>query len=332
MIRNYLALDRIVFATLALGSFTSTIFSNSPTREAAFTESIIPENTQISYSHTENFNPHGQKFCIFKSLKNAKYPMLQTYDPLANVLLTLLCGSFNTRNTKPKAAKKSEDLERMTVLREIEQNEDVASKRDKKYPGYRESIIGSKIEDALTIVGLLNDQPYPGHPIYDQMKEGMCIWWITEIENFKTTKKYLETIITQEGKPQSKSYLLLDLIDGSVENSLDNEDIAFLNEHFNLIKPSSECPVYEFYKNSSKAIGKIVSSERKHRYILESWTEMFLRQFESEYNYFKYKEATSSYTKDLVKIAIGSFIGANINEPLKNFCNKRIIGEAKKKA
>lgn len=225
------------------------------------------------------FKPHG------------KYPYLMTFNPAANQLDYVLCGCYDKKINDIRLVKSPSDFVTMTPVRFVQKILDHGVQIDKKYRGHRESSIGMFLEDFFKFFRLMPDESYQGTFLVDEYKTGAPHKWaLRDYKDFVGLVAYLK-IKFAEAKitPINKPLLLLEFDDNTALSQLTDEDIAFLNTYFILLDPHNSI-VKEFYKTCQIAINDAIRDSANAKNVLESFGEMFMRQFESKNSDFKVKD------------------------------------------
>ena len=222
-----------------------------------------------------------QPFVVFKAIKGAKNPLMFKCHPGVNELDIVYFGS--QKKSGPTLVKTAQELENLVPLRYTMKFADIkAIEIDKKYAGYRDSYLGTGLENLFKLVGLYPAAGYKGTALVDEYKEGLPMKWVlSSAEHFKALKNYLTkgfnaaNIQAQAVKPM----LLLEIVEGHA--NLDASDYAFLTQYFDLLDPRDPT-AKSFFDSANKFLNDIADKTQGAITVGAETGETILNQLDSD--------------------------------------------------
>lgn len=312
--------------SFAKGLAFSLLLMSSPlfSVQAFDQNNVSTRSAQTAQKSEENIKFHGKTFCIFKSFgRKSKCPIVQFFNPTLNEFTTLYCGTRSDNNQESSYVARSTDLQNLGVLNAKTLAFESGSLINKKYPGFRESILGKGFESLLMTAGIISSEAYKGNPLFDELNTGAGLWWVTTVEDFSNVRIYLERLLGESTFSSGKIHVLLDIVDGNLD-ALPEEDLIFINKHFVLVDPEDQnSKISAFFKEKIKDLGKMASKKSSDfKESKESWGEQFLRLIEAD-GHVEGFNVTKLSTK-AAKYLLVTAITVNSYDPLKRFIDNKL--------
>ncbi len=277
------------------------------------------------------FLTYDQPIVVFKSIDGGKYPFMMKFNPATSDIQTVLFGAY--KNGSVQLIKKGEELATMIPVRSITQNIDSNIKLDKKFKGYRETVIGVGLESTLQILGLMSAAGYKGIPLVDEYVAGCPMKIVLSSQaHLDALVQYLSRCFAAKGiEPRdSKPLLLLNVLNQPTSN----DSMAFLEEYFEILD-SSDSAVKLFFEGAQKAIYGAMIKTKDARLVGESVGEVLMNTWEEGVS----KIAKDFDTKKFALYALGG-VGAYLagdliinpgTSKIKGFLNNQFMSQQKDK-
>lgn len=251
----------------------------------AQSDMFFPGCTGCQCLEYPEFSRIDQPFVIFKTY--GKYPSVIECTPAINEAKIMFCGTGNK-----ECAKKAKDLENLCVLRKKIVNADAGTQIDRKY--VRETVMGSTLAGSFNLLGLLSNDPYEGNVLINEYSKGLPMKWVVrDCADLRALQVYFKAHTLPK---QEKPLLMLVVINGE---KVVGDDLAFVNEYFELLDGSNAVAI-EFFEKSQKTFVNISKTAKEAKYVLETFGDMVLREVESEFKDFDVKKLTVLATKTVI--------------------------------
>lgn len=248
-----------------------------------------------------------QKFCFFKYFTGCKYPYMIYGDEGAYQVTTLLGGT--EQGGEYILAKKPEHLKNLVTLRSTVYGADANVKFDQIYKGYRETFLGTLVEDALDIATVLPAKKYAGTMLFDEyMQQIPMKWYLRDSTVFRALKFYMLAQFEKHGivNPVQKPLLVVEFEKGNQTFSL--EDVAFLSNFFELADPA-DSEIAAYFQARQDMLSEATKNFGSARQVGQTFGEMLMSNLEKPTDGFKKEVIALQALKWLVVgIVVGKYV------------------------
>ena len=232
-------------------------------------------------------------------------------DPRIGAFYILDFGVHNVVLDKILPVKRPSDLKNMVPIRH-QGKFDCAKQMDKKFKGFRklEAPLGAVVEDAMTMLGLLNMKDYPGTFFKDEYNSGMPM--VITLESVTLLRYLQEYFIKNQIEPRAnKPWLVLEIIKNP--EAVTEADKAFWGSYFELVK-RSDPGMEERLRYERDLRYQIYPIGSKGKFIFHSIPEVVLLKFERFFQDLKTPEVALLVTS-LIGAFIWKMVDANALQP-----------------
>jgi len=275
----------------------------------------------------EEFKKVDQSFMFFKTFGKCPYAM--HYDPAINQLSYTFLGCLDTKTENIVLPRKGAQLATLIPVRFTQKFLDANVQIDRKYSGYRETFIGKSLEGGLKALGVMSDHQFEGSFMINEYKNAVPMKWVLrDMTDLKGLITYLKAKFTEENiVPTKKPLLLLEIVNNT--NALDAADLEFLNTYFEILDPL-DSNVKAFFSACQDTLNDAMDVSKDAKYVLESFSEMVLRDIEKGDQEFKGKElavkmvvlVAAAFTTALIVDVLTDLVIKPTREKIKNYISK----------
>ncbi|MBX9830456.1 hypothetical protein K2X40_00720 [Candidatus Babeliales bacterium] len=299
---------------------------------SAYDVQALMAGRELSEESRKQFKTLDQSFCFFKTI--SEDPYMITFYPGKNEIVTVACGTTD-KAQGPRRAKKAADLENLVAIRNTVIFADPGLKLDQKFRGYRKTVVGKFLDDALKTISFLPDRKYSGSVLVDEYQTGMPMKWVLrDMQDFRAVRTYLEKKFDTMVLPSKKPLLVLEITDSLdlFENArglegLSQADVDFLETYFELADPANP-EVCAFFKACQEIFMETQHKFSSPKVVGRSFGEIVFDAIEKRSDDFKAVDYAGAIIATLATMILfdscKEALKSNVYDPVRNKVSKKV--------